>query len=86
VTLTATHFGGEFNQELDEPRVKALRGTLMMQNCDFHARPQEAPDVYLGPELRSAVVLGNRFVGDGERIVNEAGQDAETQILGNVTQ
>lgn len=59
--------------------VEALGGTLLLQACRFR---QGTPHVRLGPQLESAVVMGNLFRG-GPQIANESSGDV--QILGNAT-
>jgi len=59
--------------------VDMLGGSLLMQGCIFQAAQTH---VRLGPEVRSAALLGNQFRG-GPRVVNES--QGDVQQVGNVT-
>jgi hypothetical protein len=86
VTLTATHFDSWDGKENSMPCVIALNGSLLMSNCDFRgyqALPTYIPThIYLGPGVKSASIIGNRFQNWRMTIINESMGDIE--IMGNV--
>jgi len=61
------------------PAVQVLGGNLILQASRFG---QSKPHVRLGPDVKSAVIMGNSFRG-GPQIANESPGDI--QVLGNVT-
>lgn len=84
VTLTATHFHKWDYDKQGVPCIRAVNGSLLMSNCDFMGKNHTAPHIYLGPNLKSAAIIGNRFQYGEKRIVNESKGDI--QILGNIAQ
>ncbi len=61
------------------PAVEVLGGSLILQGSIFN---QDKLQVRLGPEVKSAVVMGNQFRGKA-RIENQS--RGEVQVLGNVS-
>jgi hypothetical protein len=61
------------------PALDMRAGSLIAQGNIFR---RDRADVHLGPEVRSAVIMGNQFAGEA-RIRNDSKGDV--QILGNVT-
>jgi hypothetical protein len=60
------------------PAVEVLGGSLMLQASRFG---QSKPHVRLGPDVTSAVIMGNSFRG-GPQIANES--QGDVQVIGNV--
>ena len=60
------------------PAVQVLSGNLILQASRF---AQRKPHVRLGPDVASAVIMGNSFRG-GPQIGNASTGDV--QVLGNV--
>lgn len=60
------------------PAVDILGGSVLIQGCRF---AQDKPQVHLGPDVRSAVILGNQVRGE-LRLANESSGDV--QVLANV--
>jgi hypothetical protein len=58
--------------------VEVRGGSLVLQGCLFG---QDKPQVRLGPEVKSAVLMGNQFRGE-IRIKNET--KGQVEIIGNV--
>lgn len=82
VTLTATHFNDwDWNME-NKPCIEVLNGALLMNNCDFRGFQTRPTHIYLGPEVKSASIIGNLFQQGPIKIVNESKGDI--QITGNV--
>ncbi len=84
VTLTATHFDDWDRANENKPCIVALNGSLLMNNCDFNGIEFPSPHIYLGPNVKSASIIGNRFQHGEMKIVNESRGDV--QIFGNVRQ
>jgi hypothetical protein len=84
VTLTATHFHKWDYDKTGVPCVRAMNGSLLMSGCDFMGKNHTAPHIYLGPNLKSAAISGNRFQYREKQIINESTGDV--QIFGNVSQ
>jgi hypothetical protein len=86
VTLTATHFNDWDWAGDGSPCVEVLNGSLLMNNCDFggyQALPTYAlTHIFLGPKVKSASIIGNRFQKTKIKIINESKGDIE--IMGNV--
>jgi hypothetical protein len=86
VTLTATHFNDWDWAGEDKPCVDVLNGSLLMSNCDFRGfqvLPTYAPThIYLGPNVKSASIIGNRFQNWEMKVINDSSGDIE--IMGNV--
>jgi hypothetical protein len=86
VTLTATHFNDWDWSGKGKPCIDVLNGSLLMDNCDFRgfqALPTYVPkQIYLGPNVKSASIIGNRFQNWRMNIINESKGDIE--IIGNV--
>ncbi|MHB0999660.1 MAG: glycosyl hydrolase family 28-related protein [Armatimonadota bacterium] len=79
VTLTAVHFSDWAN---DKPCIQANNGSLLTSNCDFIGSPNNTSHIYLGKDLISASIIGNRFRHGGPKITNES--QGDVQILGNL--
>jgi hypothetical protein len=86
VTLTATHFDDWDWSGEDRPCIEVLNGSLLMSNCDFRgfqALPTYIPThIYIGPGVKSASIIGNRFQNWRTKIINESIGNIE--IIGNV--
>ena len=82
VTLTATHFHKWDYDNEQKACVQSLNGSLLMTNCDFMKEGNPSPHIFLGSELKSAVLIGNRFQHGEAKIINQSRGDV--QILGNV--
>jgi len=61
------------------PALDIRAGSAIIQGSRFG---QDKPQIRIGPQVRSAVIMGNQFAGE-PRIENESKGDV--QILGNVT-
>lgn len=59
--------------------IDVLAGSLILQGSIFH---QDKPQVHIGPDVRSAVILGNQVRGK-IRVENES--RGQVEILGNVS-
>ncbi len=87
VYLTACNFNAknwiECHWKPEIPFIKMTNGTLQMMNCRFQDNGN-TPDahVYLGENVRSAVIIGNSVEGGGLNVTNKSKGDV--QILGNV--
>ena len=82
VTLTATHFDDwDWNKE-NKPCIEVLNGSLLMNNCDFRGFQTLPTHIYLGPEVKSAAITGNRFQYGRMKIINKSSGDIV--IMGNV--
>ncbi|MDD1742195.1 MAG: hypothetical protein LUQ47_02570 [Methanotrichaceae archaeon] len=82
VTLTATHFNDWDWNKKNKPCIEALNGSLLMTNCDFRGFNSSQTHLYLGPDVYSASIIGNRFRQIGKKIINKSRGDI--QIFGNV--
>ena len=78
-TLTACHFR-EWDKE--KPCINASNGSLLMNACDFMGKESNISHIYLGEDVKSAAIIGNRFEHGGPKITNNSKGDV--QILGNV--
>jgi hypothetical protein len=74
VSLMNCHFFNRDRDEVSGPMVQANRGQLTIVGCHFR-RPDKT-QIVLGPELASAVIVGNTL-GGGERIVNHSKGDVQ---------
>ena len=87
VYLTACNFNAknwiECHWIPEIPYIKMSNGTLQMMNCRF-VDNGNTPDahIYLGENVRSAVIMGNSVEGGGLNVSNESRGDV--QIIGNV--
>ena len=79
VSLSQCNFQQWDRGDSGAPALDMRAGSLIAQGNIFH---RDRADVYLGAEVRSAVIMGNQFAGEA-RIENESKGDV--QILGNVT-
>lgn len=79
VTLTSVHFS-EWAE--DKPCISVAGGSLLMSSCEFMGSPANTQHVYLGKDVVSAVISGNRFRHGNIGVVNES--DGDVQILANV--
>jgi len=84
VTLTATHFDDWDRANENKPCIEAFNGSLLMNNCDFNGIEFPSPHIFLGPDVKSASIIGNRFQHGQMLIVNLSKGDV--QIVGNVKQ
>jgi hypothetical protein len=86
VTLTATHFDSWDGTGASLPCIAALNGSLLINSCDFRGYrtflTYIPTHIYLGPGVKSASIIGNRFQNSRIRIINESMGDIE--IMGNV--
>jgi hypothetical protein len=55
---------------------------MLMNNCDFRGFQTLPTHIYLGPEVKSASITGNRFQYGNMKIINKSGGDIV--IMGNV--
>ncbi len=87
VYLTACHFNAknwiECHWKPEIPFIEMTHGTLQMMNCRFldNGNTPNA-HIYLGENVRSAVIMGNSVEGGGLNVTNNTKGDI--QILGNV--
>jgi len=90
VFLTATHFsswgtkkGYVWDPEI--PFIKMLNGSLLMSNSLFKDYGND-PDyhIYLGENVKSAAIIGNRVQDGRLRIKNESKDDV--QVIGNLSE
>ncbi len=87
VYLTACHFNAknwiECKWEPEIPFIKMLGGTLQMMNCRFedNGNPPNA-HIYLGKDVRSAVIIGNSVEGGKLKVANHS--KGSVKISGNV--
>jgi len=79
VSLSQCNFVQWDNGGTGAVAVEALAGSVIIQGCRFG---QDKAHIRLGPEVRSAVIMGNQFAAP-VRIRNET--KGEVQMLGNVT-
>ena len=79
VSLSQCNFVNWDNNDKGAPAVDILAGSVIIQACRF---AQDKADIHLGPDVRSAVIMGNQF-SDTARIENKS--KADVQVLGNVT-
>jgi hypothetical protein len=87
IFLTACHFDAknwiECHWTPEIPYIKMLNGTLQMMNCRFQDNGNTPlAHVYLGENVRSAVIIGNSVEGGSLKVANKTKGDV--QILGNV--
>ena len=82
VTLTATHFDDWDQANENKPCINVFGGSLLINNCDFKGFEPPSTHIYLGPKVKSASIIGNRFQHGGMKIINDSKGDI--QILGNV--
>lgn len=89
LTLNACHFTGwdavegkEWEPTMGKgvPAIDAQSGSLIVSACDF--MDDQHNQIYLGPKVESAVIMGNRLRG-GSRITNESKGDVQIGL--NVT-
>jgi len=81
VILTAVHFNG---WAIDKPCLQVNSGSLMAMNCDFMGNATNKCHIYLGKDVQSASIMGNRFRHGGLKLTNESTGDV--QIIGNLKQ
>jgi hypothetical protein len=79
VSLSQCNFVNWDDADKGAPALDILAGSVIIQACRF---AQDKADIRVGPEVRSAVIMGNQF-SDAARIENQS--KGEVQILGNVT-
>jgi len=89
IYLTACNFNAknwiECHWTPEIPYLKMLNGTLQMMNCRFQDNGNTPlAHIYLGEQVRSAVIIGNSVEGGGLKVTNKSKGDV--QILGNVTE
>jgi len=82
IILTATHFSEWDQAKENKACIQALNGSLLMSSCDFIGVAPPSPHIYLGPEVKSAAIMGNRFEHGEMKIINES--KGEIQIIGNI--
>jgi len=87
IYLTACNFNAknwiECHWTPEIPYIEMRNGTLQMMNCRFQDNGNTPlAHVYLGENVRSAVIIGNSVEGGGLRVTNQSKGDV--QILGNV--
>jgi len=82
ISLMNCHFT-QGRQPKDEPYVKALSGSLNAQGCEFFIKSIAAPDLFIGENIQTAVVMGNKLSGPG-KISTPKNRPDQIQILGNV--
>ncbi len=86
VTLVGTHFHAERQRGKDEPGIRALNGSLLMNACEvIMAQAARSPAVYLGKDVRSAALCGNQFIVATQAIVDEAAARDRIRIRDNIT-
>lgn len=81
VMLTAVHFS---EWAKDKSCIQANAGSLLTSNCDFMGSPANTSHIFLGKDLQSASIMGNRFRHGGLKLTNESTGDV--QITGNLKQ
>jgi hypothetical protein len=81
VILTAVHFNG---WATGKPCLQVNAGSLMAMNCDFMGNATNKSHIYLGKDVESASIMGNRFRHGGLKLINESTGDV--QIIGNLKQ
>ncbi|KUK94844.1 MAG: S-layer domain protein [Methanothrix harundinacea] len=86
VMLTATHFNDWDWTGEGKACIEVLNGSLLMSNCDFRGFDEpfiyKPLHVYIGPNVKSAAIIGNRFQHGRIGIVNES--RGEIEVAGNV--
>ena len=87
VYLTACNFNAEnwieCHWKPEIPYIEMHNGTLQMMNCRFQDNGNTPnAHIYLGENVRSAVIIGNSVEGGGLNVMNKSKGDV--QILGNV--
>lgn len=83
VTLMGCHFTLGRQQPKDEPYVKALRGSLIVQGCEFFDNKKAAPDVFVSENVQTAVIMGNKLSGV-DKVKAPKNRPEQVQVLGNV--
>ncbi len=68
------HFNNWDKKRTGSPCIVAERGGLTVTGCDFMDKGKT--HIRLGPDIDTAVIVGNRFRGE-EGIINEAGEKAQ---------
>ncbi len=87
VYLTACHFNAknwiECHWTPEIPYIRMENGALHMMNCRFMDNGN-TPDahIYLGENVHSAVIMGNRVEGGRLKVINKSKGDV--QLIGNV--
>ena len=89
VYLTACNFNAknwiECHWKPEIPFIEMLDGTLQIMNCRFQDNGNKPnAHIYLGENVRSAVIMGNSVEGGGLNVVNKSKGDV--QIFGNVAE
>ena len=82
VTLMNCHFT-QWDQPRDEPYIKALDGSLIVQGCEFFDHDKKSPDVLIGENIKTAVVMGNKLSGPN-KVSAPQDKPGQVQVLGNV--
>jgi hypothetical protein len=68
VSFTACHFIHWGRKNPDAPALHVKSGSLIVNGCEFI---DEKPQILLEPEVKSAVIFGNRLRG-GQKVVNRS--------------
>ncbi|MFB3789061.1 MAG: glycosyl hydrolase family 28-related protein [bacterium] len=82
LSLLNCHFT-QWDQPKDEPYIKALNGSLIVQGCEFFDQKKKSPDILIGEAIQTAVVMGNKLSGAG-KVSAPRGKPDQVQVLGNV--
>jgi hypothetical protein len=82
LTLMNCHLT-QMHQPQDEPYIKALRGSLIVQGCEFFDNQRKSPDVFIGETIDTAVVMGNKLSG-ADKVIAPQDRPGQVQVLGNV--
>lgn len=82
LSLINCHFT-EWDQPKDEPYIKALHGSLIVQGCEFFDKDKASPDISIGDRVETAVVIGNKLSGPN-KVTAPKDRPEQVQLLGNV--
>jgi len=74
VTFNACHFSGWDRKDQGEPAISADCNGLTVSSCDF--MEEGKAQIALGPQVKAAVIMGNRFRG-GQKVKNESKGDVQ---------
>ncbi len=81
VTFASCHFAGWARSDARAPCLLVKAGSVLVNGCEFV--PEGKTQIELGPGVRSAAIVGNRFRG-GPNITSSAPASANVQIGLNV--
>ncbi|HPA45553.1 MAG TPA: glycosyl hydrolase family 28-related protein [bacterium] len=84
VTFIGCHFTLGKQQPKDEPYIKAVSGSLIVQGCEFFDHNRVSPDIFVGENVQTAVIMGNKLSG-ADKVSAPKDRPGQVQVLGNVS-